>query len=82
MSDKSSREKLKTLTIKEIADIYKRVFCTPDGELVLADLKTHSFAGQSTHAYDSAGRYDPYASAVNAERKFFIERILNIINNE
>jgi hypothetical protein len=51
--------------LKKTAGFFSRIFSVPDGQAALAHLKERFFVGDTTLAYDSAGRLDPVRMAAH-----------------
>lgn len=55
-----------------LADVYKRLFSTPDGKIVLKDLKDHFFVDRTTHVPG-----DPHGSSLNEGLRMAFLHIVN-----
>lgn len=69
-------KKLMTLDEERIAALYKRVFNTDDGQLVLEDLKQRGFE------YVPSFAGDPYHSAFNEGKRAVVIHIQTQLNYE
>lgn len=78
--NKTLRRKLRTLPPKQIAELYRQVFESEAGQLVLEDLKNQCFFDRSTHFFDSNQKLDNDAGNINIGRRLVIIGIINAIN--
>lgn len=77
-TDREKQEAMNRIvdTVRQNAEVYKRVFAGPDGEYVLRDLAKRAFAHTTT--------YDPitHKMGVNEGRRSLYEHIYGLVNKE